>query len=79
MMTHKQVKAFNRKLRKLDSDPWTQAVQIIKARTVSDASIVAIHLLRPTKWELDRAIEDAYTQNFARIVIHTGRTFGRRN
>ena len=76
-MTHKQIKALNKALIKENSDAWTEAPRIVKARSMDDASIQGIHLLTPSTSELDDAIETAFKDNFKLIVLHTRRTFGK--
>jgi hypothetical protein len=76
MLTHKQVKNLNRKLRRWYGD---EAPCVIKARTWTDSSIAGIHLLNPDARDFERAFADAERDMFRCIVIHTKRTFGRTN
>lgn len=74
MLTHKQVNCI--------SVRWKRTAgafgpKLIKARSVSDASLIAVHLLNPTQCELDDAFNVACRDNFPAVVIHTRRTFGK--
>jgi hypothetical protein len=75
MLTHNEVNKLNRKL--IKTMGIDEAPRVIKAITVSDSSIVAIHLLNPSYLEIDDALEVAVRDNFKCIVIHTAKTFGK--
>jgi hypothetical protein len=57
-------------------DPVEESeICVVKAKSKADATMQAIHLLNPSDEELERAKDDAFSQGFPRIVIHTKRTW----
>lgn len=50
-------------------------ILVLKAKNKKDAERIAIHLLKPTKTELERAMYQAERDGFETIVIHTDKTW----
>lgn len=64
-----------KRIRLVDTGFCSDIIEVCKATKIKDRNAIAIHLLNPTKSELERAIEDAIANLFNRVVVHTNVTW----